>query len=78
MKIAWEILAAAILLAASILFIGRYQISATGSGPGGHDLDVVYRLDRWTGSIDTCRQSYTKQGLPNGIECPASGHEGDR
>ncbi len=64
MKFTWETLVAAILVAASILFIGRYQISAIGylSPIGG--AQVVYRLDRWTGKIDTCTQSQ------DSIECP--------
>lgn len=52
MKVAWEMLVAAVLVAASILFIGRYQISAAvGEGPFGKT-QAVYRLDRWTGKVD--------------------------
>ncbi len=56
-----------LVVAASILFIDRYQISAIGYGygyanggaaedrnPRDVDEEVVFRLDRWTGRIDEC------------------------
>jgi len=46
MKFRWETLVAAILVAASIAWIGRYQISAVGYAVPGFDKKVVYRLDR--------------------------------
>jgi len=72
MKIAWETLAAAVLVAASILFIGRYQISAIGYGEthNASDVEVVYRLDRWTGKIDLCPKDNSKADSTQ-IECPA-------
>ena len=70
MKVAWETLAAAILVAACILFVGRYQISAIGAlGPYG-SMQKLYRLDRWTGKVDVCEESQTKEGTTR-IECPA-------
>jgi|HubBroStandDraft_3_1064219.scaffolds.fasta_scaffold81840_2 hypothetical protein len=59
MKIAWETLLAGLLVAASILFIGRYEISAMGYGWHNEDAadnttEKVYRLDRWTGKIQEC------------------------
>lgn len=36
----------AMLVAASILVVGRYQISGDG--------DAFYRLDRWSGKIELC------------------------
>jgi hypothetical protein len=49
----------ALIIAASILFIERWQISAVGYAyPAGTqnsaDTQVVYRLDRWTGQIEYC------------------------
>jgi hypothetical protein len=70
MKIAWETLAATVLIAASILFIGRYQISAAGSGAQYGGTFVVYQLDRWTGKVDRCEENQTKEGTI--IECPAN------
>jgi hypothetical protein len=49
MKNTLAIIFGAALIAASIGFIGRYQIAATGT-----DSKTVYRLDRWTGSVDVC------------------------
>jgi len=66
MKIAWETLAAAILIAAGILFIGRYQISAI-SEPGFGQL--VYRLDRWTGQINRCTEIQMRDYSVQ-VECP--------
>ncbi len=49
-----------LLVAASIVFIGRYEISAEGFGYGangdeqGDNREAVFRLDRWTGEIDYC------------------------
>lgn len=48
MKMEWAVLAGAIIIAASMLFVGRYQI--TGTSDGG----TVYRLDRWSGQIAQC------------------------
>jgi hypothetical protein len=66
------ILIGAALIATSILFIGRWQISAIGYGYKGDDassdtdMNAVYRLDRWTGSIDYCV-------LGNSKEAPTAG-----
>jgi hypothetical protein len=58
MKLEWAVLAGAALIAASILFVGRFEISAVGygSGPGegATSQEAVYRLDRWTGQIAYC------------------------
>ena len=70
MKIAWETLAAAILIAASILFIGRYQISGIGYGwSGTGSTQLVYRLDRWTGQINRCTE-ITMRDYSVQVECP--------
>ena len=69
MKIAWETLAAAILIAASILFIGRYQISGIGWGGPGSSAQVVYRLDRWTGQINRCTEILMRDHSVQ-VECP--------
>lgn len=66
MKVAWETLVAAVLVAGSISFVGRYQISAIGYAVPGFDTKAVFRLDRWTGKIDKCTESQ------NGIECPVA------
>jgi hypothetical protein len=49
MKLVLAVLAGSLVIAASILFIGRWEISAI---PG--DTFTVYRLDRWNGAIDHC------------------------
>jgi hypothetical protein len=59
-------LVAAVLVAASILFIGRYQISSVGYAVPGYNKEVVYRLDRWTGKVDVCAANQDT------IECPAA------
>ena len=61
------ILLSGFLVAASILFVDRWQISATGYGYGtsndqrGYAEDTVYRLNRWTGKIDRCEIGPTLQ-----------------
>ena len=57
----FAILLAGALIAASVLFVDRWQISATGYGyatsggpPNETERDAVYRLDRWTGKIQYC------------------------
>lgn len=52
MKLEWAALAGAVLIAASILFIGRWQITVSS---GGKDAaDALYRLDRWSGKTEMC------------------------
>jgi hypothetical protein len=59
-----SVLIGASLIAASILFIGRWQISAIGFGYKADehytdtDTQGVYRIDRWTGSIAYCVMRY--------------------
>ncbi|HWC63476.1 MAG TPA: hypothetical protein VG501_07625 [Rhizomicrobium sp.] len=73
------VLIGALLIAASILFIERYQISAmgygwSGGGEGGSDTseEKVFRLDRWTGEIEYCAigggdpQDFSDQALKTG------------
>jgi len=57
MTVRWEVLLGAIIIAASILFIGRYTISAVGYGAGSDNANTesVYRLDRWTGQLEDCQ-----------------------
>ena len=60
MRLELTVLAGAALVAGSILFIGRYEISAVAyayaqSGDTGQTDEAVYRLDRWTGEIELCR-----------------------
>jgi hypothetical protein len=55
-------LVAAVLVAACIAFIGRYQLSAAGYGAQNYSGQAIYRLDRWTGKVDACEQSTTKDG----------------
>jgi len=70
MKVTWETLAAAVVVAASILFVGRYQISTAGTGASpGNGSTFVYRLDRWTGNVVECEQS-PGIGYTTRIECP--------
>lgn len=69
MKIAWETLAAAVLIAASILIIGRYQISAIGYGYQNGGAQLVYRLDRWTGHINRCTEIQMRDNSMR-VECP--------
>lgn len=54
MKLAWETLVAAVLVAASILFIGRYQIAVAGFGSQMSSGTEILRLDRWTGKVVVC------------------------
>lgn len=71
MKIAWETLVAALLIAASIAFVGRYQISAMGAKDQISALQSVYRLDRWTGKVvDLCYQKKEPNG--SSWHCPDS------
>jgi hypothetical protein len=72
MRLNWETLAAAVLVAASILFVCRYQISVAGVGTQNGGDTYVYRLDRWTGEVVECKKDIN---LGNGsrIECPAHG-----
>jgi len=65
MKVAWETLAAAVLVAASILFVGRYQISGSDSR---ETYEHVFRLDRWTGKVDACVDNVGPGA--GSIECP--------
>jgi hypothetical protein len=52
------IVAGCALIAASILFTNRWEISATSygymEGNKATTSEVVYRLDRWTGEIRSC------------------------
>lgn len=52
------VLIGAALIAGSIAATGRYQISATSYGFMNGDNETtgeaVYRLDRWTGVIESC------------------------
>jgi hypothetical protein len=56
MKLELVVLAGAALIAGSILFIGRYEISA-GDG-------AVHRLDRWTGEIEYCGLGFDGKTAP--------------
>jgi hypothetical protein len=61
MRVVLAIVIGALLIAGSILFIGRWQITAMGygyAGGGERGADTaeekVFRLDRWTGDIEYC------------------------
>src|SRR5580704_17083956 len=61
MKLVLAVVAGALLIAGSILFIERWQISAVGfgyAGDGERGTDTqeekVFLLDRWTGQIEYC------------------------
>jgi hypothetical protein len=61
MKLVLAIVAGALLIAGSILFIERWQISAVGFGYAGDgergsdtQEEKVFLLDRWTGKIEYC------------------------
>ncbi len=70
MKVNWETLLAAVLVAASILFVCRYQISAVGIDPSPTGGTAFYRLDRWTGDVVACtREIVPGPGIR--LECPA-------
>lgn len=66
MKLRWEILAGAALVAASILWIGRWQVSGV---PG--DAIVAYRLDRWSGTIDYCVLNAPKEAAASAFAAQA-------
>ncbi len=76
MKFAWEVLLGAAVVAGSILFIGRYEISGIGYGYatayGGTTMTAVYRLDRWTGKVEVCMESGFNGGGEITVDCPAS------
>ena len=75
MQIRWETLAGAVLIAASILIVGRWDISAIGYGyaaGGGSQVsdtenETVYRLDRWSGRIDSCAPDTGAAATPAAI-----------
>lgn len=52
------IVAAGVLIAAAIMLTNRWQISAigysAGGARGGYASESVYRMDRWSGSIEHC------------------------
>jgi hypothetical protein len=61
MKLVLAIVVGALLIAGSILFIGRWQITAMGygfAGGGERGADTaeekLFLLDRWTGDIEYC------------------------
>jgi len=57
------IIAAAIILAAAVMFVSRYQVSGVGT--------VVYRLDRWTGNVDVCVAAIDSRLITTGsVRCP--------
>ena len=61
MKLVLAVVAGALAIAGSILFIERWQISAVGFGYAGDgergsdtQEEKVFLLDRWTGEIEYC------------------------
>jgi hypothetical protein len=48
MKVALAIVGGAVIIAAAILILGRWQIS-------GQSPYLRYRLDRWTGNVELCQ-----------------------
>ena len=61
LEIVIAVMLGALLIAGSILFIGRWQITAMGygylgGGERGSDTneEKIFRLDRWTGDIEYC------------------------
>jgi hypothetical protein len=52
MKLEWAVLAGAMLIVASVLFIGRWEIAVSSGGKDGSD--AIYRLDRWSGETAMC------------------------
>jgi hypothetical protein len=82
MKVVWALLGGSFLIAASILFIGRYEIAPVGYGLAYSERDsqeTIYRLDRWTGHIDYCglvadektRGDPNHSGIAVAVQCPA-------
>ena len=71
------ILAGSLAIAASILFVGRWQIAAAAYGysqsPASEDQDyeAVYRLNRWTGEVDYCDKVIAADRSSK-IQCPAA------
>jgi hypothetical protein len=68
------LLICAAMISASIVFIGRWQISAIGfqdSTESPFGTEAVYRLDRWTGEIDRCDLQKASRYLRVKIECSA-------
>ena len=58
MKIFAAIVFAGLLIAAAILFVFRWEVTAAGLGAG------VVRHDRWTGNITRCAPSAEGQYNP--------------
>lgn len=58
------ILFGCLLISASILFIGHYQISAYDGGMPNSSGATIFRLDRWTGRVDFCQAVYVTPERP--------------
>jgi len=71
------ILLGAVIVAASIMLVGRYDVAVTGDvypilgrvrqAAGTH---YIYRLDRWTGQIDFCAPSSLSEDNRLIVTCP--------
>jgi hypothetical protein len=72
-RIETAIVAGAALIAMSIMVTGHYEIATLGYGYGGgdsgsSDVQVVYRLDRWTGAVDYCHARADGNAIV--VDCP--------
>jgi hypothetical protein len=48
----------AVVIAASIMFVGRYEIAPAQSLAPNSDYGHVWRLDRWSGNIRICSSKF--------------------
>jgi hypothetical protein len=62
------IVIAAAILAVAGLFVFRWDMAAANDSAARNPIDgyAVYRLDRWTGSVNRCATSVS---IPGGIKC---------
>jgi hypothetical protein len=62
------ILLAALIFAVAGLFLFRWEMQAANDSAAQKPIDsyAVYRLDRWTGSVDRCATSVS---IPGRLKC---------
>ena len=58
MKAALAVLAGSLIIAASVLIVGRWQIAGTVS--------AMLKLDRWSGAVDYCIANEAEPFDPSG------------
>jgi hypothetical protein len=69
--VAGAIIAGSLIVSASLLFIGRWQISGAATPETG--VFNVFRLNRWTGKVEYCGADPYAVPFPK-IVCPVGTH----